>query len=131
MILRMALTVLMVFVSVSTASAEVLKFKSGKTLEGKVVEETDTYIKLDTGIGIPLTYYKDELVDAPAAAGAEKNLASETTETKLSDDEKINDILQKTVQTYRDLQGFQCQGEAVFDLQTQQTSLKKLESFNS
>lgn len=43
------------------AFAEALKFKDGKVVEGKIVEETNQYIKMDVGIGVDVTYYKDEL----------------------------------------------------------------------
>lgn len=41
-------------------SAETITLKSGKTVEGKLIEKTDKYIKIDFQ-GIPLTYYLDEI----------------------------------------------------------------------
>jgi len=43
------------------AFAATIKFKSGKTVTGKIIEETDKYIVVDSGIGVNLTYYRDEL----------------------------------------------------------------------
>lgn len=41
--------------------ADELKLLSGKTLEGKIVEQTDKYVKFDEGEGIALTYYNDDI----------------------------------------------------------------------
>jgi|GEM_PF-3919460 len=43
--------------------AETIELKNGKVVEGKIVEETADWIKVDTGIGVNITYYKDELKD--------------------------------------------------------------------
>jgi len=40
--------------------AETIKLKNGKTVEAKIIEKTDNYIKLDIN-SIPITYYFDEL----------------------------------------------------------------------
>jgi hypothetical protein len=40
--------------------AETIILKSGKTIEGKLIEKTDKYIKIDF-YGVPLTYYIDEI----------------------------------------------------------------------
>jgi len=40
--------------------AEVIVFKSGQSVEGKLVEKTDKYIKIDFQ-GVPLTYFFDEI----------------------------------------------------------------------
>ncbi len=45
----------------SPVSAEVIHLKSGKIVEGKIVEQTDQFIKIDTGIGVPVTFYHDEI----------------------------------------------------------------------
>jgi len=55
------LTVVFLFLFVPTlASAEIIVLKSGKTMEGKLIEKTDKYIKIDFQ-GVPLTYYFDEI----------------------------------------------------------------------
>jgi hypothetical protein len=43
-------------------SAEIITLKSGKKIEGNIVEETAEYIKVDFS-GVPLTYYRDEIAD--------------------------------------------------------------------
>ena len=45
----------------SLVLASEIVLKSGQKLEGKIIEQTDKYIKLDTGLGIALTYYADEI----------------------------------------------------------------------
>lgn len=40
--------------------AETIVLKSGKTVEGKIIEKTDKYVKIDSE-GVPLTYYYDEI----------------------------------------------------------------------
>jgi len=40
--------------------AETIVLKSGKTVEGKLIEKTDKYIKIDFQ-GVPLTYFLDEI----------------------------------------------------------------------
>ncbi|MDD5583427.1 MAG: tetratricopeptide repeat protein [Candidatus Omnitrophica bacterium] len=40
--------------------AEIISLKSGKTVEGKIIEKSDSFIKLDIG-GIAITYYFDQI----------------------------------------------------------------------
>ncbi len=51
------------FLSVSSVFAETIVLKSGKTVEGKLIEKTDEYIKIDFQ-GVPLTYFKEEIASA-------------------------------------------------------------------
>lgn len=48
------------FLSVYSVYAETIVLKSGQTVEGKLIEKTDKYIKIDFQ-GVPLTYYFDEI----------------------------------------------------------------------
>lgn len=45
---------------ISCVFAETILLKSGKTIDGKIVEKTDKYIKIDFD-GIPLTYYFEDI----------------------------------------------------------------------
>ena len=45
----------------SFISAETVVLKSGKTLEGKIIEDTDSYIKLETLDGQSLYFYKNTI----------------------------------------------------------------------
>jgi len=68
----------LLFIS-SLAFAETIHLKSGKTYEGKIVERTDEYIKIDIGVGFPITYFLDEI-----------ERIDKTSHTDIS--EKTNDI---------------------------------------
>ena len=54
--------------------AETIGLKSGKTVEGKLIEKTDKYIKIDFQ-GVPLTYFFDEIesIDAKKIGYPDKN----------------------------------------------------------
>ena len=44
----------------SLVFAETIVLKSGETVEGKKIEQTDNYIKIDF-YGVPLTYFLDDI----------------------------------------------------------------------
>jgi hypothetical protein len=48
------------FLSFTCSYAETIVLKSGKTVEGKLIEKTDKYIKIDFQ-GVPLSYFLDEV----------------------------------------------------------------------
>ncbi|MCX5699489.1 MAG: tetratricopeptide repeat protein [Candidatus Omnitrophica bacterium] len=56
---RLLILLLVLFFPVSIF-AEIIVLKSGKTVEGKFIEKTDKYIKIDFQ-GVPLIYYIDEI----------------------------------------------------------------------
>lgn len=56
-----------VLIMASVARAETIYLKSGLRVEGTIVARTADAIKVDTGIGIPITYYLDEIENIPAA----------------------------------------------------------------
>jgi len=41
--------------------ADEVVLKSGQKIEGKIIEQTDKYVKIDSGIGMGITYYMDEI----------------------------------------------------------------------
>lgn len=59
---KILILVFLLLFSASLSSAETIQLKSGKTIEGKIVEKTDKYIKVDIGIGVPITYFLDDIV---------------------------------------------------------------------
>jgi len=60
-LVRVAVSLLLVFFCFSSlAYAVTVVFKSGKTIEGEIIEKTDEYIKLEFQ-GVPLTYYFDDI----------------------------------------------------------------------
>jgi len=64
---------LIVFLSILTITnfvfAETVYLKSGETIKGDMIEETNEYVKIDFQ-GIPLTYYKDDIVRIEGGAGS-------------------------------------------------------------
>lgn len=59
------------FLLAGPARAETIRLKSGLAIEGIIVGRTGDSIKIDTGLGIPVTYYLDEIEDIPAATRTE------------------------------------------------------------
>ncbi len=55
--------------------AETIVLKSGKTVEGKILEKTAKYIKVDIN-GISITYYLDEVASIDGRASSAKQLSS-------------------------------------------------------
>jgi len=65
--------------------ADRLTLKSGKVVEGKIVERTDQAIQLDVGLDFPITYYTDEIKDiAQSPAGASDKSSSPSSPARLS-----------------------------------------------
>ncbi|MCX5705006.1 MAG: tetratricopeptide repeat protein [Candidatus Omnitrophica bacterium] len=58
---KFSLSIICLFFFAGISFAEIISLKSGKTVEGKIIEETDKYIKLDFE-GVLLTYFLDEIV---------------------------------------------------------------------
>jgi hypothetical protein len=58
--IRVFVLIGVLFLGVSSVYAETIVLKSGKTVEGKIIEKTDKYIKIDFQ-GVPLTYFIDEI----------------------------------------------------------------------
>ena len=60
--MRQIFLVLWICLSMTTLcfSSEIV-LKSGQKLQGKIVEKTEQYIKFDSGIGMSVTYYMDEI----------------------------------------------------------------------
>ncbi len=59
--MRVLWMAILFFCMVNVCQADELLLRSGRTLEGKIVEKTDKYVKFDEGVGIVLTYYDDEI----------------------------------------------------------------------
>lgn len=60
-------TLILALLLYSICSAETIYLKTGKKIEGKIIEMTDKYIKIDF-YGTPVTYFMDEIArfDAPS-----------------------------------------------------------------
>jgi hypothetical protein len=57
----LGMLILFTLMVVVPASAESIKLKSGQVVEGKIIEQNDAYIKVDRGIGVIITYYRDQI----------------------------------------------------------------------
>jgi hypothetical protein len=51
---------LVLLLSVSMASAETIILKSGQKVEGRITEQTDSYVTVEV-VGVPVTYYLDQI----------------------------------------------------------------------
>ena len=82
----------------SLVLADEIVLKSGQKVEGRIIEYTDKYVKVDSGIGVEVTYYADEIdtvTQIPKgetkdqSAGAFQELKPQTTEEPHAPLEKI------------------------------------------
>jgi len=78
---KIILFFLFICLTTSFSFAEDIYLDSGNKVSGTIVEKTDDYIKVDTGIGIPVTYYTDEILviqdeSLPAPAKAKQKVHS-------------------------------------------------------
>ncbi len=92
---------------------ETIKLKSGKIVEGKIVERNEQFIKVDSGIGVNLTYYWDQInQDAgkkPLSQNAVPSLSS------LPEDPKV--IFEKTLAAYKAMETYQSSGTITAHIQ--------------
>ncbi|GEM_PF-6089668 len=58
---RLAAAIIFLFFSVSLAYSDEVFLKSGKRVRGKIIEETNSFLRLDVGSGVQLRYYFDEI----------------------------------------------------------------------
>ncbi len=68
---RSLVVLLLMGVSLSTAQADTLTLKSGKVIQGKIVERNSRTIQLDIGLDFPITYYTDEIKDVSETPAAQ------------------------------------------------------------
>jgi hypothetical protein len=59
--MRMLSLVITFFILPSLLHASELILKSGQKIEGKILEKTDKYVNIDSGLGVGITYYVDEI----------------------------------------------------------------------
>lgn len=91
---------ILLFIS-SLTFAETITLKSGKTIEGKIVEKTDKYIKVDIGVGMPITYFLDEIENI---GGANSILSSAETMLEQNNQRQlVLDFLQEVIFLDKDL----------------------------
>jgi len=61
MIYRIVLVLLIVTCASLSVQADTLKLKSGKVVQGKIIERNSRSLSLDVGLEFPITYYIDEI----------------------------------------------------------------------
>jgi hypothetical protein len=85
---KLVYLIIIMFLIINTAFAETVILKSGKRLEGTIVEKTDKYIKIDIGLGMPITYFLDEIENIEVSSAPPK----EKTETTLAEPKTADNI---------------------------------------
>ena len=72
---KIYLPVLIVFLCISSsAQAELIKLKSGQSVEGKIITQDKDKILVDIGIDTPVTYFRDEIKEIAAPAVIEETI---------------------------------------------------------
>ncbi|MDP8212953.1 MAG: hypothetical protein P9X22_06670 [Candidatus Zapsychrus exili] len=61
MIKKIFFIITIIFLFSLPTSADTITLSSGDIIEGNIVEKTDDYIKIDSGYGVEITYYLDEI----------------------------------------------------------------------
>ncbi len=74
-------------VNFSSVSAETIILKSGERIEGKIIEKTDQYVRIEIIKGVPVTYWFDEVERVeeeapPPPQGAVPELPLDRSETE-------------------------------------------------
>ena len=58
---KFLLLIVIFIVLPSLVNASEIILKSGQKIDGKIIEQTNKFIKIDTGVGMAITYYSDEI----------------------------------------------------------------------
>jgi len=88
--MRIILLIISLFIFTTVASAEIIYFKAGGAVKGKIVNKTDKDIQVDKGVGILTTYALDEVKKIVP----EKN-AVDQTQTQASGDSIMEDLISR------------------------------------
>jgi len=59
---RLLIFLVVIFATIPSF-AETVKLTSGKVIEGIITDRTDDYIKIDSGVGVQISYYFDEILE--------------------------------------------------------------------
>lgn len=73
--------------------ADTIILKSGKEIEGKIIEETDEYVKIDIE-GVPVTYFSDEVDRIEKGSNSPQSLGPESYSVETILDRYSNDAMQ-------------------------------------
>lgn len=76
MLKKIIICPIFLFFIISLSSAETVYLKDGKTVEGKIIEKTDKYIKVEVS-GVPVTFFNDQLQeDKEKSIGAKIDISN-------------------------------------------------------
>ncbi|MDP2922181.1 MAG: caspase family protein [Candidatus Omnitrophota bacterium] len=92
---KQAIICLVSFCLITTVLAETIALKSGAEVEGKIIEKTDTYIKIDFQ-GVILTYFTDEIENIDAIFGTKTHQKITPEEPRTITQEKPMHVWQPT-----------------------------------
>jgi tetratricopeptide (TPR) repeat protein len=95
---RILSVLLAVLFSATSAWAETITLKSGKVVEGKIVDRDSRSIQLDVGLDFPITYYLDEIKtisEAPSKPAAAPSVSGSTLAASDEQAHKADDIEQQ------------------------------------
>ena len=102
------------WVFLSSAFADSITLFNGNTIEGKILERTDKYIKVESQ-GVTLTYYLDEIKSV-----------NQSNSSLI--DESAQAILEKVISSYNSLQTYKTEGKASMMMDTNgHTMLQKID----
>lgn len=76
---KVLLVLAILFFTTASVFGAVVEMTSGKIVRGEIVERNDDFIRIDTGFGIPVTYYLDEIetIDGESVALVEEEKIEE------------------------------------------------------
>ncbi|MDP2905858.1 MAG: hypothetical protein Q8O22_06125, partial [Candidatus Omnitrophota bacterium] len=83
---KAVLLIVCLFLTSIPSFAETIILKSGKKIEGKIVERTDKYIKVDSGIGVDVIYFLDEIgkIEGEVAAAPQSPAENKAEKTSVA-----------------------------------------------
>jgi hypothetical protein len=93
------LVLLATFLVFGNTFAETVVLKSGKIVDGKIIEKTDKYIKIDL-YGIPVTYYMDDIESIDGEKVIKENVLFEQTVSEMEEDGIIPEIAWADISNY-------------------------------
>lgn len=88
---KILILIFAIFFLSSFCFAETIKLKSGKTVEGKIIEQTDKYIRTEL-YGIMITFYLDDIESIDGQKVVKPEIV-----TTISDKNTIKNILEKSI----------------------------------
>ncbi len=79
-------------ICLGNAFSDTVILKSGKEIQGKIVEETEDYVKIEIG-GVPVTYLSDEIEKIEKDSDASKHNKADTDNYNSALNNQVNNIV--------------------------------------